>query len=204
MLQIGSNASKVMSNWGNTLQEAVKMSAQIDTMTMFDKNGKVLIQPPLPEEFEGSPILYSNRGMIQKLMYEKAVSLGIKFHFGVRIQEYFESEQGAGVLIDGRRLQADGVIAADGVHSTAREHVLEIHQRPRTSGFAVYRCCFPLELLAADPLTSSYAESKTDLFHVWLGPDTHAILFTMVASKSAVLFCTHKVSRSSNYGGPLR
>jgi 2-polyprenyl-6-methoxyphenol hydroxylase-like FAD-dependent oxidoreductase len=194
MLQIGSNASRIMARWGDTLQQAAKMSAQPGTMTMFDKHGKVLIQPPLPTEIDGSPILYANRGALQRLMYDYAISLGIKVHFGVRVKEYFEDEHHAGVIVDGERIEGDGVIVADGIHSTARKHVIGIHQHPRTSGFAVYRSAFPLSLLANDPLTKKYAESDRDIFHVWLGTDVHAILFILVSSQTAVIFCTHKVS----------
>lgn len=182
-----------MAKWGDVLKEAVGHSAQPADMTMFDKNGKVLIQPPLPTEMGGFPILYSNRGMLQRLMLDYAKSLGIKIRFGTRIREYFEEEDHAGVVIDGERLIADGVVAADGIHSAARKHVIGIQQHPRTSGFAVYRTWFPLELLAENPLTKKFTETDKDTFHVWLGTDTHAIMFVSVAPKSVVIFCTHKV-----------
>lgn len=182
-----------MSNWGNVLEEAVKQSAQPPSMTMFDKFGKILIQPSLPTEMGGYPILFSNRGHLQRLIFDYAKSLGVKFRFGKRVKEFFEEDDRAGVMIDGERIEADGVIAADGIHSVARKHVIGIHQHPRTSGFAVYRTWFPLDLLANDPLTKSFTETDKDLFYVWLGPDTHAILFILVDLRSVVIFCTHKV-----------
>lgn len=153
-----------------------------------------MYSPPLPSEVEGAPILFSNRGELQILMYEYAVSIGVKFQFGTRVQEYFETESGAGAIIDGKSEEFDGVIAADGVHSAARKYVSGIHQHPRTSGFAVYRCRFDRNRLAASPLTKKYAETDKDTFHVWLGTDVHAILFIIVAAETAVIYCTHKVS----------
>lgn len=186
-----------MKDWGNVLDQAVSDGAQATSMNIHDKWGKVLLKAPLPTEFSGFPVLYSNRGLLQRTIFEYANSLGIKFRLGARVKKYFDEEDRAGVYIEDERIEADAVIAADGVHSTARKHVIGIHQHPRTSGFAVYRTCFPLELLANDPLTKPFTEAKEDIFQVWLGTDVHAILFIIVSVQQAVIFCTHKVSRHS-------
>ncbi|KAM5383739.1 hypothetical protein ACJZ2D_001728 [Fusarium nematophilum] len=189
---LGSNATRVMSNWGNVLEEETKVSGNPSCMNILEKSGKVLLQAPMPTEFDGYPVLFSNRGCLQRLIFEHANSLGIKFRFGTKVESYFEEDDCAGVIINGERLQGDAVIAADGVHSIARKSVMGIHQHPRSSGFAVYRTCFSLDLLGNDPLTKPLTEVKEDTFQVWLGPDVHAILFITVAVRQAVIFCTHK------------
>ena len=182
-----------MSKWGNVLESIQADSAQPPTMTLFDRSGKELLTAPLPSHFDGFPVLFSNRGFIQKHIFDYAVSIGVKFHFGSRVQSYFEDETGAGVVIRGEHVKADGVIACDGIHSTARKYITGSQQKARTSGFAVYRSWFPLDGLANNPLTRRFAESKKDEFYVWLGPDTHVILFTTISVRGAVIFCTHKV-----------
>src|SRR5207249_2881452 len=112
-------------------------------------------------------VLYSNRGLLQRTIFEYASGLGIKFRLGCRVTKYFEEDNYAGVYVGDERIEGDAVIAADGVHSTARKHVIGIQQHPRTSGFAVYRTSFPLERLADNPLTKPFAESKRDIFKVW-------------------------------------
>ena len=194
MIQVGSNAARVMAKWGKVLDQAISESARPMTMDLRDKSGKLILQPPLPADFGGFPMLYSNRGLLQLSVFEHATSLGIKFRFGARVKLYFEEESCAGVVLDGERLEADGVVAADGIHSTARRHVIGIQQQPRTSGFAVFRTCFPLDLLANDRLTKPSTETKEDVFRVWLGTDVHAILFVLAAVRQVVIFCTHKVS----------
>ncbi|KAM5355001.1 hypothetical protein ACJ41O_001647 [Fusarium nematophilum] len=181
-----------MSHWDDILKQAVANGAQVDTMSILDKSGKLLLQSPLPTEFGGYPVLYANRGLLQRTIFEYASGLGIKFRLGSRVKKYFEEGNCVGVYVDDERIEGDAVIAADGVHSTARKHVIGIKQHPRTSGFAVYRTCFPLERLADNPLTKPYAESKKDIFKVWLGPDVHAILFITVDVQKATIFCTHK------------
>lgn len=73
-----------MSKWGTVLADAVRQSAQPADMTILDKSGKVLIQTPLPSEFGGMPVLYSNRGLLQQSIHQYAISLGIKIRYGVR------------------------------------------------------------------------------------------------------------------------
>ncbi|KAL6364142.1 hypothetical protein LRP88_02058 [Fusarium phalaenopsidis] len=177
IIQLGSNATRVVRNWGDVLAEETRVSGKPSSMTIADKLGKTLLQAPMPTEFDGYPVLYSNRGSLQRLIFDHAKSLGIEFRFGTRVESYFEQDDCAGVVVGGERLQADAVIAADGIHSTARKHVIGIHQYPRTSGFAVYRSCFPFDLFANDPLTKPQTEVKEDSFKVWLGTDIHAIMF---------------------------
>lgn len=164
-------------------------------MSLRDRLGKVLLTAPLPSEFGGFPVLFSNRGFIQKHIYEHALSIGVKFRFNSLVQDYFEDETGAGVVIGDERLRADGVIACDGIHSMARKYITGIQQKARTSGFAIYRSWFPLDRLADNPLTKRFAESSVDEFIVWIGPDTHVILSTTVSVKGAVFFVTHRVSK---------
>lgn len=162
-------------------------------MTMFNKDGEELITAPLPQDFAGFPVLFSNRGFIQKSIFEHAQSLGIKFRFGTRVESYFEDDSGAGVIAGDQRIQADAVIACDGIHSPARKYITGVKQLARTSGFAVYRSWFSLDRLSGHPLTKRFAESKVDEFYVWIGEDTHVILFTTIAVRGCVMFVTHKV-----------
>ncbi|RSL87767.1 hypothetical protein CEP52_015424 [Fusarium oligoseptatum] len=200
IIQLGSNATRVMRNWGDVLAEETRVSGKPSSMTITNKLGKTLLQAPMPTEFDGYPVLYSNRGSLQRLIFDHAKSLGIKFRFGTRVESYFEQDDCAGVVVGGERLQADAVIAADGIHSTARKHVIGIHQYPRTSGFAVYRSCFPLDLFANDPLTKPLTEAKEDTFKVWLGTDIHAIMFITVAVRQAD---TYEVEESWSNPGDI-
>lgn len=165
-------------------------------MTIFDTAGRELLTAPLPEEFDGYPVLFSNRGLIQRHIYDYAVSIGVEFRFGCRVSTYFEGHsdgEAAGVIVNGDKIIADGVIACDGIHSLARGYVTGKEQKAPTSGFAIYRTWFSLDLLADNPLTKKFAESDEDGFYVWVGTDTHVIVFTSVAVRGCVLFCTHKV-----------
>ncbi|KIW90820.1 uncharacterized protein Z519_08603 [Cladophialophora bantiana CBS 173.52] len=191
MIQIGSNATRVMARWGNVVKEIQAISAQPPTMTLFDKDGVELLTAPLPSEFDGYPVLFSNRGYIQKSVFEYAQSIGVKFRFGSRVKSYFEDDTGAGIIVGDERIRADAIIACDGIHSAARKYLTGAQQLARPSGFAVYRSWFSLDRLANHPLTKRFTESKVDQFYVWIGTDIHVILFTTIAVRGAVVFVTH-------------
>ncbi|KAJ3545772.1 hypothetical protein NM208_g2352 [Fusarium decemcellulare] len=171
VIQISSYATLLMSNWGNVLEESVKISSIVPSLTYFDWKGKPIIEAPLPQEFGGFPILYSKRGEIQRLMFEHAKSIGVKFRFGVRITRYFEERDKAGIYVGAERFEASGVIAADGIHSHARSVVTGKPATAKTSGFAIYRSWFNLDTLRDDLLTRAYAESPDDKFHDDSGAD---------------------------------
>jgi hypothetical protein len=45
-------------------------------------------------------------------MFEYAKEIGVKCHLGVFVDEYFEEEDKAGIIIKGQRYEADLLIAA--------------------------------------------------------------------------------------------
>lgn len=69
--------------------------------------------------------------------------------------------QGKVVLADGRILQADLVVAADGVHSTAVAHVLGNKEtQASNTGWACMRWLVPTEELLADPEISTLIQDS--------------------------------------------
>lgn len=191
---IGSNATRIITKWGDILPKLAAMAAQPEVMVIHDQHGKVLLKQPMPADFDGFPNLYTNRSMAQRLMYEHALSLGVEFNFGIRVSEYFEEDNKAGIVVDGKKLSADLVIAADGVHSRARWFVTKKQEKPQKSGFAVYRSWFDLKKLDDNnPKTDWIKHTKKDLMEVWIGEDTHSIIMVNKRLQTMTCFATHKV-----------
>lgn len=68
-----------------------------------------------------------HRALIHDVLLRHAVSLGIDVRMGQDVVDYWEDDenQKAGVVLrSGENLQADLVVAADGVKSRARKYVL--------------------------------------------------------------------------------
>lgn len=122
----------MISKWGSSLEQLHRESALPKTLTLFNSKGQLIVDLPLPQEFAGFPVCFSQRGYAQRVLYNHALSVGVKVRLNTRVTAYFEDEDGAGVFIgDEERLRADAVIAADGIHSKARKFVTGKQENPR-------------------------------------------------------------------------
>ncbi|KAK6369505.1 hypothetical protein LTS17_009411 [Exophiala oligosperma] len=204
-IQLPSNVTKILSKWGNVLEQIAKDSARPKFLECQDSQGRMLYKQPLPLDYDGFPILYPSRGRAHKLIYDYAVSIGVDFHFGVRVTQFFEDDNEAGIYADSERVVADAVIAADGVHSKARSLIIKNPENSRSSGFAAYRSWFPVEALPKGPLLDDIIHAKEDRYWVWIGPDVHALVMTNIKMQWLACFCTHKdtytVEESWNFPG---
>jgi 2-polyprenyl-6-methoxyphenol hydroxylase-like FAD-dependent oxidoreductase len=158
-----------------------------------NEHGEVLIDQPLPEEYNGFPNLYCNRGGVQRVMYDYAISIGVEVNFGARITKVADDTTSAWIYVGDEKIVADVVIVADGVHSKSRAYVTGAVEKPVASGFAVYRSWFPMDELKDEPLLQDIVNSDKDQFRVWIGLNTHGIVVTNVKLQTVVCFLTHKV-----------
>ncbi|MGO4690366.1 FAD-dependent monooxygenase [Glaciibacter sp. 2TAF33] len=87
---------------------------------------------------------------------------------GHRAQSFEQDDSGAAVTFeDGSSVEADIIIAADGIHSTLRSHVWQ-ESEPVFSGTSVYRGLVPRRLLDG---------WRADEWSMWLGPGKHFLTF---------------------------
>lgn len=117
-------------------------------------NGSILSTTTLKGDFRkqfGAPYYVVHRAGLQDALYQCARDLGVEVRLGSGILEY-EDAGGRVVLENGDAHTADLVIAADGIHSSARKVVLGgFDERPREAGFAAYRAVVDVELMRQDP-----------------------------------------------------
>jgi 2-polyprenyl-6-methoxyphenol hydroxylase-like FAD-dependent oxidoreductase len=119
----------------------------------YDTGEVVRHQPSAPRN-ELAPAFNGHRGELHEIVFRYAEKLGIKIHLGRRVVRYFEDEEGAGVEFevkgvegrqDGKRdgerelVRGDIVVGSDGVRSKARTLVLGYEDKPKSSGYAVWR-----------------------------------------------------------------
>lgn len=192
-IQLPSNVTKILAKWGDVLERVGEDSARPKFLELQDSHGNLILEQKLPGEYDGFPILYPSRGRAHKIIYDYAVALGVQFRFGTRITKFFDNEQEAGVYAGDEKFTADAVIAADGVHSKARALILKNPENSRSSGFAAYRCWFPVAALPKSPLLDDIINAKEDRYWVWIGPDVHALVMTNVRLQWLACFCTHRV-----------
>jgi salicylate hydroxylase/6-hydroxynicotinate 3-monooxygenase len=80
----------------------------------------------------------------------------------------------------GEETEVDMLVAADGVHSVVRDHVVGPTEA-RFTGRLAYRTTFPASLLRAD-----IGPSRTK----WWGPDRHIVIYYVTADRDEVYFVT--------------
>lgn len=146
-----------------------------------------------PEEKAYGKSYNGHRGEIHHILYQYALDAGIDIRLGHKVDDYFETETEAGVYANGEKFVADVVLAADGVRSKGRTIVLGYEDKPKASGYAVYRAWFDSADLAKDPDTKWLIENG-DKHCAWLGPDVHFIAASIKDGKDFSWVCTHKVS----------
>lgn len=165
---MGLSAIRFLKHWPEMADEYDRISlhdAWIETL----KHDGTRVIPPLKiadrlrdagPDPETAPGTFQMRPLVYKMLVAQVRRLGVDIQFGKRVVEYFEDEgwQRAGVVTEhGERLEADVVIAADGVGS--KSHGLVGGQaRAVSSGRAVWRVAFPKHHLDKDPEVKEFFE----------------------------------------------
>lgn len=165
-------------------------------MIMYTYDGTFIGGPlRLSEASHWRPVPVSRPKLVRSL-YDYATSLGIPIVFGKRIVEYGESEDKAYAIDDqGRRFDADVVVAADGI-GTKAGMIVPGRGKAVSSGWSVFRVSFPTTVLRGDPLLSEYyafhTEDQPDYCDVFMSPKGQVII--LVSRELTTWLFTHEVS----------
>lgn len=97
-----------------------------------------------------------NRPQFLKMLISQLQRLGIEIEYGLRAVDYYEEDEDdkkkAGVVFeDGRKLEADVVVAADGIGTKSHKLINGRDIRAWSSGWASARAAFPVEVITAIP-----------------------------------------------------
>ena len=148
------------------------------------------------------PGTFQLRPLIYKMFVKQVERLGVKIEFNTRIVDYFEDEKtGKGGCIDteGKRYEADVVIAADGVGSKS-QRLVGGQVRAVSSGRAMWRAAFPIENLDKDPEVKEHytmigPNNSEPIVRTYLGPGTYAM--TLTRPETMIWIINHNVSVSA-------
>ncbi|ETW79363.1 hypothetical protein HETIRDRAFT_50323 [Heterobasidion irregulare TC 32-1] len=138
--------------------------------------GELIQKQPFPQSLYGSHAYNGHRAELHGILVQHALALGVEIRMGQRVTEFFEDAERkkAGVVSNGVRMEADLVVGADGVRSVARKLVLGYDDKPKSSGYAIYRAWFDAKAagIDQDPLTAFLAQGE-DVLYGWIGQDVH-------------------------------
>jgi 2-polyprenyl-6-methoxyphenol hydroxylase-like FAD-dependent oxidoreductase len=200
IISFSANTGKFFERWPGVKEMLDPIVFNSAGLEYRDYNGNYLFFQETDKLFGRS--YNGHRGEIHEIIFNYALSLGIDIRLGQEVTEYFETDTEAGVVTNGERLIGDVVLAADGVRSKGRKLVLGYEDKPKSSGYAVYRAWYNTEDIAANPRTRFLIENG-DKHVVWLGPDIHFIVATLKGGKDISWVYTHKVRRGCLNGATL-
>ncbi|RDW69735.1 monooxygenase-2 [Coleophoma cylindrospora] len=192
IISFAPNSAKIFQQWPGVDEKLEKIIHKSDGLQYKTWEGEDLFkqewtasQRALGKSYNG------HRGEIHEIVYEHALQLGIDIRLGHKVEDYFESDTEAGVVANGERFTADVVLAADGVRSKGRTMVLGYEDKPKPSGYAIYRAWFDSAELAKDPDTA-WMVNNGDKHVIWIGSDVHFIAASVKNGQDFCWVCTHK------------
>jgi salicylate hydroxylase len=147
-IQLGPNANRVLERLG-VLDEVCAVAFQPETLDFLDgRHGTILQSIPLrswvAQKFR-QPFLNVHRGDLQTIL-AKAVEerLPGSIRVGSRVDDVGQHENTTfATLVDGRTINGDVLIGADGVHSRVRQAVVAGQVPARFTGHVAYRMLVP-------------------------------------------------------------
>jgi 2-polyprenyl-6-methoxyphenol hydroxylase-like FAD-dependent oxidoreductase len=212
IISFGPNAGRIFYRWGVNGSIAQQMrDVSIDLQeygfNIHKWTGELMCNQKSPPRREDAPMFNGHRGELHEIVFNYARELGIPIHLGCKTVGYFEDKDQAGIeLEDGRRIVGDVVIGSDGVRSKARELVLGYTDKPKSSGYAVFRAWFSNKDMIADPETAHFCNNG-DTFNGWIGPDVHFLFSTIKNGSDCCWVLTHKdeadIDESWSFPGKL-
>ncbi len=146
IISFGSNGGRIYHRWNNG-EVARRLRAVSINLREYGfrihkyDTGEVVFHQKTPPPHEDAPVFNGHRGELHQIVFDYARDeLGIPIHLGHFVEEYFEDEDKAGIVLkSGERVVGDVVIGSDGVRSKARQLVLGYEDKPKSSGYAVWR-----------------------------------------------------------------
>jgi len=112
-----------------------------------------------------------NCSELNTLLWEYTQELGIPIDFSAVVDDYFETDNEAGIILTGgQKLTADIVVAADRVGSKSWSLVLGEKDVAISSEFAYYRAAFPAGEALKNPIIAKQCENQPDRASMHIGP----------------------------------
>ena len=172
-MQIAPNCTRILRAYG-LLGEAKRLGVQPERMVMKDAvDGTVLTSLDLADMARryGTPYIVIHRSDLHGLFLGACRQAGVDLRTSQHVTGYDNTENGAQVtLADGTAHQASLVVAADGLHSTARARL--VGDEPVNSAYVAYRGAVPMEKVRENGI------SGRDVV-VYVGPRCHFVQYPL-------------------------
>lgn len=183
------NGARNFERWPGVIEAMQKVARQTTWLDLYHWKGEFITRQSFEGEKTWGPRINGHRGELYNIIYEHGMHRGLDIRLGQRVTDYFEDEEKAGVIVDGEKMVADVVIAAEGVRSRGRKIVLGFDDKPKSSGYAVYRSWFSGDAIKNNPKLGHLVNGDTHCG--WIGPDLHFLASSLKGGKEFNWVFTH-------------
>lgn len=199
-MQIAPNCTRILDDWG-LLDEVIDLGVTPGNLVMRDAiDGSELTRLDLfaVKERYGYPYVVIHRSDLHATLQRAAARAGVEVITSTKVTGYDNVEGGAAVTTDGERFEAPIVLAADGLHSVARQ--LLSADEPVSSAYVAYRGAVP-----TDQVEDVAAHVGDDVvLHV--GPKHHVVQYPLrrgeMLNQVAVFESPRALAGEEDWGTP--
>lgn len=184
------NGARNFERWPGVIEAMQRIARQTTWLDLYDWKGNFVTRQSFAGEKTWGPRINGHRGELHNIIYQHAKDRGIDIRLGQRVTDYHETDDHAEVVVNGETMTADVVIAAEGVRSRGRKIVLGFEDRPKSSGYAVYRAWFPGDAIAKNDMLKHFVVNG-DTHQGFIGPDLHFLASSLKGGKEFNWVFTH-------------
>jgi 2-polyprenyl-6-methoxyphenol hydroxylase-like FAD-dependent oxidoreductase len=183
------NGARHFSRWPGVLEAMQKVARQTTWLDLYSWKGEFLTRQSFEGEKSWGPRINGHRGELYGIIHAYAVERSVDIRLGQRVTDYFEDDEKAGVVVNGEEMVADVIVAAEGVRSRGRKIVLGFDDKPKSSGYAVYRSWFSGDAIKENPVLKHLVDG--DSHSGYIGPDLHFLVSSLKGGKEFNWVFTH-------------
>jgi len=191
-LQIGPNAVKVLRALG--VFEALRPLAfdPTNTVSLAWDDAHLRFREPLRATAAarfGAPYVMAHRADLHRVLMERLPDAGIVRN--AQCVGTASTATGARAdFADGRTIEADVVVGADGINSAVRETLFG-PQPARYTGQMAWRCMVPIACVPTRVGPGGAVAVGRDEYVGWIGPDGHVICYPIRGGETYNIFAGH-------------
>jgi len=191
-LQVGPNAVKVLYALG--LKDALHRNAFEPTNMVSIKWDDASLRHRVPlkataTEKYGAPYMTAHRahihGMLRDALPERVITLG-----ATCVGAFTRGETAVARFADGREVEADVMIGADGIRSAIRAQLFGA-DHPRFTEMMCWRCMVPMEHVPTRIGPGGSVELVHGEYFGWIGPNGHVICYPIGRGEMLNIFAGH-------------